>query len=119
MRLLLDQMIDRAVAGILRRDGLDVVCTSEVGLATADDHEILKYCVKNRRILVTLDEHFGDWTAIKLNKHPGVIRLKVDPATTGNIVEYAASFFKRNVGRAFDNLLVIVKPHGVRWVSTY
>ncbi len=38
---------------------------------------------RENRILLTLDEHFGDWVILPLKKHPGVIRIKVNPATTG------------------------------------
>ena len=34
------------------------------------------------RTLITLDEHFGDWAVLPLNKHPGVIRVKIHPPLT-------------------------------------
>ncbi len=118
MRLFLDQMIDRSVAGVLRKSGHDVECTVEVGMARADDLEILEYCAKHDRILVTLDGHFGDWTVAKLTQHPGVIRLKVSPAITQNIRKALVPFLERCSKRDFRNLLVIVKPIGIRWIHT-
>jgi len=85
MRLFSDQMIDRYVADVLRKTGYDVACAADVGMARADDLEILEYCTKEDRILVTLDEHFGDWTVAKLTAHAGVIRLKVHPTGSRNI----------------------------------
>jgi predicted nuclease of predicted toxin-antitoxin system len=53
---------------------------SETGLARADDHQILQKTISENRILITLDEHFGDWVIRPLSHHSGVIRLKVHPA---------------------------------------
>jgi len=72
LKLYLDQMFRVDVAEALRREGYDVVRTSEVGQARADDEEILQKAITENRILVTLDEHFGDWV-IPLSQHPGVI----------------------------------------------
>ena len=60
-RLYLDQMFRQEVAQILTEDGHDVVRASEVGQARADDQQILNTAISENRILVTLDEHFGDW----------------------------------------------------------
>ena len=118
MRLFLDQMIDRSVAGVLRRAGFDVECAAQAGMARADDLEILGYCIKHDRVLVTLDEHFGDWTVAKLTEHPGVIRLKVTPAGTRSIRKALVSFLERYSNRDFRNILAIVRPTGIRWIHT-
>jgi predicted nuclease of predicted toxin-antitoxin system len=44
MKLLLDQNLSAGAAGILRHGGLDVVHAREVGLAAAEDTEILAWC---------------------------------------------------------------------------
>jgi len=118
MRLFLDQMIDRSVAGVLRKADYDVECTAQVGMARADDLDILEYCIQHDRILVTLDEHFGDWTVAKLAKHPGVIRLKVNPTGTQHILKTLISFLERYSERDFRNTLVIAKSTGTRWIHT-
>jgi len=82
LNLYLDQMLRLDVAQALRNEGHDVMRASEVGQAQADDYEILKKGIAEDRILVTLDEHFGDWVILPLSKHPGVIRLKINPTTS-------------------------------------
>ena len=82
MRLYLDQMFRLDVAEALRNRGYDVVRASESGLARADDQQILQKAIADNRILLTLDEHFGDWAVLPLSMHPGVIRLKVHPTTS-------------------------------------
>lgn len=80
-RLYLDQMMQKYVAEMLSRDGYDVVRASEMGQSRDDDLSILEKAVSERRTLVTLDDHFGDWAVLPLDRHAGVIRLKVNPTT--------------------------------------
>ncbi len=117
-RLFLDQMIDIDVAQSLRIDDFDVQCTVDVNMSRANDLEILRHCIVENRTLITLDEHFGDWTLIHLKKHPGVIRLKVNPTTTKNIKDLLLPFLQANKSKEFENRLVIVKSTGIRWVYT-
>ena len=118
MRLFTDQMIDKDVIEALRTAGYNVECTSEKGMARSDDLEILEYCTKDQRILITLDEHFGDWTVAKLAKHAGVIRLKVHPTSSSTIMEALLPFLEQNTNREFRNVLAIVKKSGIRWIQT-
>lgn len=74
------------VAEALRTEGCDVVRASEVGQARADDEQVLRNAMDENRILVTLDEHFGDWVVLPLSRHPGVIRLKANPATSKSVI---------------------------------
>ncbi len=118
MRLFLDQMIDRCVADVLRQTGYDVECAAQAGMERADDLEILEHCMKQDRVLVTLDEHFGDWTVAKLTAHAGVVRLKVNPTSSRNIQKTLLPFLGRYARRDFRNTLAIVKPTGIRWIRT-
>lgn len=72
-------MLRHEVAQALRDGDHDVLRASEVGQARADDYQILQKSIIENRILVNLDEHFGDWVILPLRKHPGVIRLKINP----------------------------------------
>ncbi len=119
LRLLLDQMLDDAVACALREIGHDVLRVSELGLACASDAEILQRAVENGRILITLDEHFGDWAVLPLSTHPGVIRIKADPTTTTCVLANLLPFLLKSADRDFNDHLVIVRPTGVRWVRTH
>jgi len=75
LRLYLDQMFPLDVAQGLRGDGYDVLRVSETGQDRADDRQILRRAISENRILITLDEHFGNWVVLPLRRHPGVIRL--------------------------------------------
>jgi len=118
LKLYLDQMLRLDVAQALRGEGHDVIRASEVGQARADDYEILQKAITGNRILVTLDEHFGDWVVLPLSKHPGVIRLKVNPATSKNAIKLLLPFLRLHSSEQFKNHLVILSPKRAKWVHT-
>jgi len=113
----LDQMFSLEVSQALRKDGYDIIRASETGLARADDQEILQKAISENRILITLDEHFGDWVILPLSSHPGVIRLKIHPTTSENILKILIPFLSRHVQEKFNHL-VIVSEKRAKWVRT-
>ncbi len=60
IKLYLDQMLQAHIARVLRDEGFDVLRVSETGQSRADDEQVMKKAIDDNRILVTLDEHFGD-----------------------------------------------------------
>jgi predicted nuclease of predicted toxin-antitoxin system len=118
LHLYLDQMLPLEVAQALRKEGHDVMRASEVGQARADDYEILQKAIADNRILVTLDEHFGDWVILPLSKHPGVIRLKIQPTTSKNAIDLLTQFLRLHTAAQLRNHLVILSPSRAKWVST-
>ena len=118
LKLYLDQMLQLDVALALNDEGHDVMRASEVGQARADDYEILQKAITEDRILVTLDEHFGDWVILPLSKHPGVIRVKITPTTSKNAINLLIPFLRLHSSAQFRNHLVIVSPKRAKWVYT-
>ena len=118
MRLLLDQMFRVELAEQLRVLGHNVVRASEIGLSRADDAYILAQAIADQRILVTLDGHFGDWAVLPLEAHPGVIRVKVHPTSTENVLRVLEPLFASSQPAQFPNHLVIASLSRVRWIGT-
>ena len=118
MRIYLDQMIRCEVAEELSNKGYDVLRAQEVGQARADDKKILDFAIKTERVLVTLDEHFGDWTVLPLSHHPGVIRLKIHPTTAEKISALLLPFLKKDHHLSFRNHLIILSETTARWIKT-
>ena len=116
--LYMDQMLRMDVAQALRNEGHDVMRASDVGQSRAGDDEILQKAIAENRILVTLDEHFGDWVILPLSTHPGVIRLKINPTTSKNAIELLIPFLRIHSSSQFRNHLVILSPRRAKWVST-
>jgi len=117
-KLYLDQMLRLEVAQALKDEGHDVLRASEVGQARADDYQILQKAIVENRILVTLDEHFGDWVILPLSKHSGVIRLKINPTTSKNTINLLLPFLRLYSSDQFKNYLVILSPIRSKWVYT-
>ena len=117
-KLYLDQMFGLDVAQALRDRGYDVLRASETGNARADDRQILQKAISENRILITLDEHFGDWVILPLNQHPGVIRVKVDPTTSGNVLNLLLPFLRLHQAAQFKDYLVILSGKRAKWIHT-
>lgn len=118
LKLYLDQMFRLEVAQALRDEGYDVIRASETGQARADDHDILQKAIAEDRILITLDEHFGDWVVLPLSKHPGVIRVKANPTTSKNIIDILIPFLSVYSSEKFANHLVILSKKRMKWIHT-
>jgi predicted nuclease of predicted toxin-antitoxin system len=118
LRLYLDQCLRVEVAQALRVKGFDVVRAAEVGQYRADDSEILQRAISDGRILITLDEHFGNWAVLPLREHPGVIRLKIHPATNENAAKVLLPFLQVHSQREFVDHLVILSSQQSRWIRT-
>ena len=117
-RIYMDQMFRLDVAKTLSDQGYDVLRASEAGHARADDRQILDKAIEENRILVTLDEHFGDWVVLPLSRHPGVIRIKVNPTTSKNVLDILLPFLRRCKPAQFRNHLVILSTTRSKWIQT-
>lgn len=118
MRLYLDQMFNIRIADALRAEGYDVLRASEIGQARADDKEILQKSTADNRILITLDDHFGDWVILPISRHPGVIRIKVNPTTSEKIIGIILPFLRTHRQEEFKDHLVIVSEYKAKWIMT-
>jgi hypothetical protein len=105
VRLYLDQMLRVELASRLRDAGHDVLRASETGQARADDALILERAVQERRTLVTLDGHFGDW-------------VKAYPTSSEQVANVLLPLLANYSEADFHNKLVIVSLTRVRWIQT-
>ena len=76
--VLLDQGLAPRAATALRLRGIDAVHVSEIGMAAAEDIQILEAARKQGRICVTLDHDFHSHIAIAGHGRPSVILLRVE-----------------------------------------
>jgi predicted nuclease of predicted toxin-antitoxin system len=118
VRLYRDQMLRAEVADLLRGQGHDVLRATDVDQARADDALILDRAAREQRILVTLDQHFGDWVVLPLAEHCGVIRVKAHPPTVANVVAVLQPLLANRTAADFANHLVIASTRRARWIHT-
>ncbi len=117
-KIYLDQMFGVDVAQALHEEGFDVLRASGTAQNRADDRQILEKAISENRVLVTLDEHFGDWVILPLSQHPGVIRIKVHPTTSENILNLLLPFLRRYTSEQLKNTLVILSEKRAKWIHT-
>ena len=55
---------------------------------------------------------------LPLQHHPGVVRIKANPATTRNVLSVLLPFLQKHGGGTFEDTLVIVSERGIRRVHT-
>ena len=78
MKLLLDQVLPRSTAVVLRRAGTDAIHVGDVGLATASDASILERGRMEDRCVATLDADFHAIMALTGATQPSVIRVRIE-----------------------------------------
>ena len=78
MRLLLDQGLPRSTVEYLRKIGIEAVHVGEIGMAEAEDREILAYASQNGLAIVTLDADFHALLARTASAEPSVIRIRIE-----------------------------------------
>ena len=72
IRFHLDEHVDPAIATALRRAGIDVTTTIEVGLRTKNDEAHLQFARAEGRAIVTRDQDFLR-VARKMSGHSGIV----------------------------------------------
>jgi predicted nuclease of predicted toxin-antitoxin system len=80
MNLLLDQDVYAATAHFLTERGHDVVTVSQLGLAEADDEDLLRTAQEEERIFITRDRDYGALVFLK-SLGAGVLYLRMLPST--------------------------------------
>lgn len=80
MKFLADPDVYAITIAFLSGLGHDVVRAAELGLAQAEDAELLRIAHEHGRIFVTRDRDFGALVFVQGSK-PGVIYLRVLPST--------------------------------------
>lgn len=78
LKFFFDTHIAKAAAIQLRKQGVDVVRCEEIGMAEADDEELLLYATANERVMVSQDDDFAtlhaQWQAIGRG-HAGIMQV--------------------------------------------
>lgn len=86
IRFHLDENVDPTIALGLRRYGIDMTTTNDVGLRTQPDEVQLKFIQEAQRILFTQDADFLTM-ASRRSDHPGITYCKKGTRSIGEIIE--------------------------------
>ena len=86
IRFHLDEQVDPEIASQLRRRGIDVTTTVEVGLRTASDESQLNFIRQQKRVIFTHDQDFLI-IANRTSDHPGIVYCKQKTRTLSEIIK--------------------------------
>ncbi len=107
MKFKLDENLPEVVREALSQLGHEVHTVAEEGLAGAHDETVLKACVAEDRVLITLDLDFSDIRAYPPGSYPGIWVLR-PPKQTFKAIEALV--------RAGVRLSTVERVRGQLWV---
>jgi predicted nuclease of predicted toxin-antitoxin system len=115
MRFLADQDVYAITIGFLKALGHDVASATQLGLAQADDAELLRIAKQQDRLLVTRDRDFGALVFIQ-GGGPGVIYLRILPSTQNAVHAELERLLKQYTEQELQSSFVVVEPgrHRIR-----
>lgn len=84
MKFLLDQDVYATIASFLSGLGHEIVPVARIGLAQADDEDLLREAQNQNRLSVTRDRHYGGLVFLNA-QGSGVLYLRVLPSTQNSV----------------------------------
>jgi predicted nuclease of predicted toxin-antitoxin system len=112
--ILLDQGLPLGAVIILRRDGWDAVHVRELGMATAEDHQILERALLERRVCITLDADFHALLCASKTAQPSVIRIRIEGLRGAEMADLIRNAVDRTVNDLQQGAMVTVTRSSVR-----
>jgi predicted nuclease of predicted toxin-antitoxin system len=94
--------------------GYDAVSVVEAGLSGADDSAVRTVAIEQGRILITLDADFANVLRFPPFETPGVVRLRVHPATEEAIDIVLRRYLPRLARMELAGKLVVVDGRRMR-----
>ena len=114
MKFLLDENLSPLHARTVRELGHDAVPVVEIGLSRADDPGVRAAAIEQERVPVTLDADFANVLRYPPSGTPGVVRLRLHPATEEAIDAMLRSAIPRLAGVSVSGKLVVVGERKIR-----
>jgi predicted nuclease of predicted toxin-antitoxin system len=87
MKFKVDENLPGEIAEMLRAARHEASTVAEQGLLGAADHHLLAACVREGRVLVTLDLDFSNIGSYPPGQYPGFIVLRVHRQDKGHVVD--------------------------------
>lgn len=115
MRFLADQDVYAVTINFLRGLGHEVVPVAQLGMAQAEDAELLRVAHEQGRVFVTRDRDFGALVFVQ-GTGPGVIYLRILPSTQNAVHDELARVLTRYSEQELQASFVVIEPgrHRIR-----
>ena len=110
MKFFLDANMPRSALKIFEELKLEAQHAKNVGLARADDREIIEYSIRNRSILITKDLEFGNAKIFPTEQQQGLIILRLPFYFTATQITYTLKNLLMSVDEnELEKAITIVK----------
>jgi predicted nuclease of predicted toxin-antitoxin system len=114
MRFKIDENLHDEIAAIFIREGHDVHTVRDEGLRGTDDTTLAEHCVRESRVLVTLDLDFADIRIFPPTSHCGIIVLRVADQSRAHVRGVISRMLTLLKQEPLAGRLWIVSESGVR-----
>ncbi len=114
MKFKLDENVDTRLIPLVQRGGHDVDTVRGEGLAGADDHAIYDACVREGRILVTLDLDFSNPIRFPPGPTEGIIIVRPPRPILPQVEATLVSTLPELKKRSLRGKLWIIEPGRIR-----
>ena len=113
MKLLLDQDVYAVTVRFLKDLGHEIIPVAELGLAEADDEELLSVAQEQNCLFVTRDRDFGHLVFVR-ELATGVLYLRILPSTLNVVHDELANVLKIYSQQKLRQAFVVIEPGGHR-----
>ena len=86
MKFKFDENLGRAAAAVLSEAGFDVITVFDRHLEGALDRDVIEYCAREERCLVTLDAEFGNPLLFPPHRYRGIVLLRIPGRATAELI---------------------------------
>jgi len=114
VRLKIDEQLPVEVAALLRGSGHDAATVGDEQLSGAADSKLADVCVRERRVMLTLDLGFSDIRTYQPAEHAGIIVLRPARRDKASVLALVARLLRALEERTVAGALWIVEEQRIR-----
>ena len=114
MKFLLDHDVYGATARFLKGLGHEIIQVGHVGLAQAEDEDLLKTAQTQDRLFMTRDRDFGGLVFVNA-LGAGVLYLRILPSTQNAVHQELARVLTTYTEEELKKAFVVIEPGGHRF----
>jgi predicted nuclease of predicted toxin-antitoxin system len=109
LRLLCDHDVSGDVVDWLKKTRHIVTSSFDKGWEKLPDRELIKQCLEDRRVLITLDRDLGESQEFPICTHAGIILLRLRTETDERMIDFLKRFFQSGERKKCKHAIVTLR----------